>query len=264
MRETLPKSYVRKLMRAIIEFELIEPNDRILIGLSGGKDSAFLVYALGVLRRHFPFKFDIGAITIDLGFTDKFDRQPLEDFCRRLDVPFFFEKTQIAEIAFSPSQPNPCAACAFFRKGIISACARAEGFNKVAFAHHLDDAVETFLMSQLFSGQIRTFLPKTQWDRSGLALIKPLVYLREKEIKGALRFIGFEPIPGGCPRDKKTKRETTKQLIKSLVKEHPQVFENLTAAMRRQNIADLWPPEPTKKEIWQKSQKFWQQKKANR
>lgn len=258
MRKALPKSYVKKLMRAIIEFDMIEPGDRILVGLSGGKDSAFLVYSLGILREHFPFDFKVGAVTIDLGFTEDFDSAPFEEFCKRLNIPFFMEKTKIAEIAFSPKQPNPCAACAFFRKGIISALAKQKGYNKVAFAHHLDDAVETFLMSQLFSGQVRTFLPKTQWDRSALTLIKPLIYLREKEIKGALKFMDFQPIPGGCPRDKKTKREATKQLIRLLVKQHPQVFENLTAAMRQSGTIELWPPELSKGEIWEKSKAFWE------
>ncbi len=258
MRHVLPKSYVRKLMRAVVEFDMIEPGDRILVGFSGGKDSAFLAYALGVLRQHFPFPFEVAALTIDLGFTDDFEALPLKEFCEKIEVPFFLEKTRIAEIAFSPQQANPCAACAFFRKGTVSAFARKHGYNKIAFAHHLDDAVETFLMSQLFSGQIRTFLPKTEWERSGVVLIKPLVYLREKEIKGALKFMEFTPVDGGCPRDKKTKRETTKQLIKSLVRENPQVFENLTSAMRASAPIELWPEEPAKKEIWLKSRSFWQ------
>ena len=231
---------LRKIWRAVIEFDLIAPGDKILVGLSGGKDSTFLLNALATMQRFAPFDFQVGAVTIDLGFETSMDRNHLLSICQSLKVPFHFEETDISKRAFNHKKQNPCPLCAHFRRGAVANIAVDNNYNKIAFAHHLDDAVETFLMSQIYSGQIRTFSPKTFWKRKGLEVIRPLVYMREKEIIGAVRKLDIGILDSSCPLNGETKRAEVKQLIKGLTKSNHQVFSNLVAAMRNDN-AELWP-----------------------
>ena len=241
MGQRLPATYNRKILRAILEFKLISPEDRVLVGFSGGKDSAFLLYALSILRRHGVIKCDLGALTIDLGFEDIFPKESLQEFCSLLGVPFYLKRTEIGKVAQAGDR---CNICSHLRRGAMNRFAQEAGFNKVALAHHHDDAVETFLMSILYSGQNRTFLPKTQLDRSGLTVIRPLVYLREYEVMKATELTGFKPIPSPCPYNCNTQRQRVKELIASLTREHRCVYTNLAAAMRQGDTAELWPPAP--------------------
>ncbi len=238
----LPKTATQKLLRAIREFQLIEPGDRVLVGFSGGKDSAFLLYALSILKKHHIIPFELGALTIDLGFSGDFDFKSLSDYCKFLDVPFDIMKTEIAKYAFSESNPEgPCATCSFLRRGAINRFAKNNNYNRVALAHHYDDAVETFLMSILYSGQIRTFLPRTDLQRSGLTSIRPLVYFREAEIIELLPLTQFKPVPAPCGVAGHTQRAVTKDLIRSLCKNNDAVFHHLASAMRAGRPQELWP-----------------------
>jgi tRNA 2-thiocytidine biosynthesis protein TtcA len=249
-RLTLPGRHTRKLLRAIREFDLIRPGDRVLVGLSGGKDSVFLTYALSVLQKQRIIPFELGALTVDLGFAGEFDLTAVAAFCDRLEVRFDSRKTEIAKYAFGADNPEgPCATCSFLRRGAIHRFAGENGYNAVALAHHHDDAVETFLMSIIFSGQIKTFLPRTELDRSGITVIRPLVYFREAEIREAVALTGFTPVPSLCPLDGKTKRAETKELIRTLTRRDPRVFHNLAAAMREGRPPELWPAEMGWEEI---------------
>lgn len=240
--QTLPRTYTQKLLRAIREFTLIQPGDRVLVGFSGGKDSAFLLYALAILQKHRVIPFELGALTVDLGFEGAFDLAAMLRYCDRLEVPFYVVKTEIAKYAFGEANPEgPCATCSFLRRGTINRIAKEKGYNAVALAHHQDDAVETFLMSIIYSGQIKTFLPRTDLDRSGITAIRPLVYFRETEIREALPLTGFDPVPTPCPLDGQTKRAETKALIRNLVRHDPRIFNNLVAAMREGRPVELWP-----------------------
>jgi tRNA 2-thiocytidine biosynthesis protein TtcA len=241
-RRTLPGIYTRKLLRAIREFDLIRQGDRVLVGFSGGKDSAFLTYALSVLQKHRIIPFELGALTIDLGFDGAFNLGALETFCESLGVPFYSRKTEIAKYAFGAENPEgPCATCSFLRRGTMNRFARENGYNVVALAHHQDDVVETFLMSIVFSGQIKTFLPRTELERSGVTAIRPLVYLRETEVREALALTGFTPVPSPCPLDGRTKRAEVKELIRNLSRHDPRIFSNLAAALREGRPLELWP-----------------------
>ena len=240
-RLSLSRIYTQKILRAIREFELIEPGDRVLVGFSGGKDSAFLLYALAILKKHQVIPFELGALTIDLGFEQPFDRKRLQTYCDWLEIPFELHQTEIARYALDEARrESPCATCAFLRRGTMNRIAREKGYNKVALAHHYDDAVETFLMSIIYSGQIKTFLPRTELERSGVVAIRPLVYLRETEIQEAKNFINFEPQPSPCPLDKKTKRAETKELIRKLCQHDPRIFNNLASAMCTGRPQELW------------------------
>ena len=243
-RRSLPRTYTRKLLRSIREFDLIRPGDKVLVGFSGGKDSAFLVYALSILQGHGIIPFKLGALTIDLGFAEPLEIAPLEDYCNTLGVEFHFHPTEISRYAFGEDNPEgPCATCSFLRRGAMNRLARENGYNVVALAHHYDDAVETFLMSIIFSGQIKTFLPRTKLERSQLTVIRPLVYFREAELQDALDFINFSPLPNQCPIDGRTKRAEVKELIRKLSNYDRRIFNNLASAIREGRPIELWPPE---------------------
>ncbi len=265
MRISLPRTIIRKIQRAVVEFELLETNDKILVGLSGGKDSTLLLYALMILKKHLPFPIQVEALTIDLGFKEReeMDLSPLQKMCNQLEVPFHTIRAELADDILNNPQQNPCARCSYFRRAIIHNFAKDKGFNKVAFAHHYDDAVETFLMGILYSGQLSTFLPKTYLDKTGITVIRPLVYLREAEIKGTVKKLGITPLPSPCPRDGETKRAVVKEMIKSLRKENENIFAHLAAAMRQGRNIQLWPKELSKEEIWQKSHEFWYKRKGD-
>ncbi len=244
LQRQLPKNYSSPIWRAIMEFEMLQPNDRVMVGLSGGKDSSFLLYALWVIQQHSLIPFELAAVTIDPGFSEASPRPALQELCDAMAIPFFFEALpQMKDVIFTgdPRQ-SPCARCAFFRRGAINRIAAANGYHKLALGHHHDDAVETFLMSILYSGQITTFTPVTPQERAGLTIIRPLVYLREKEIRAAKRFFPFEPISSCCPRDGNSTRAAVKDLIRDLSQENNSVYENLSAAMRSApERAALWP-----------------------
>ncbi len=248
----LPKDYARRLWRAVIEFELLAEGDRVLVGFSGGKDSSFLLYALRALQEQAPFGFELGAVHVELGFREPSDVPQLERYCQQLEIPFYLEKTQIAQVAFKQRQENPCSSCAYFRRAVVNETAVVHGYNKVALAHHHDDAVETFLMSQLYSGKLQTFLPKSHLEKTGLDVIRPLVYLREEKIKAFMATLAFRPMPSRCPLQGKTHRWKVKELIHTLTQENPFVYANLAAAMRGDGLAELWPPVPSKKTMREK------------
>lgn len=247
---TLPRTYTRKMLRAIREFDLIQPGDRVLVGLSGGKDSSFLLYALSVFQKHQIIPFTLGALTVDLGFDAAFPMHRLADYCQRLGVAFHTLQTEIAKYAFSEDNPEgPCATCSFLRRGAMNRFAREHDYNVIALAHHHDDAVETFLMSIIYSGQMKTFLPRTTLERSGLTVIRPLVYFREAEIRKSVPLTGFTPVTSPCPRDGQTKRAETKRLIRELCRHDEMIFSHLAAAMREGRPRELWPAELSREEI---------------
>jgi Predicted ATPase of the PP-loop superfamily implicated in cell cycle control len=244
---TLSKTATQKLLRAIREFNLIQASDRVLVGFSGGKDSAFLLYALTILQRNGIIPFELGALTVDLGFTGSFHFESLKDYCALLEVPFYLLKTEIAKYALAENNPtSPCATCSFLRRGAINRFAKENHYNRVALAHHQDDAVETFLMSILYSGQIQTFLPRTELQKTGLTAIRPLVYFREAEIIEMIPLTRFKPEPSPCPMAGHTKRAVTKDLIHTLCLEDKRVFDHLAAAIRDGRRQELWPAERPK------------------
>lgn len=260
---TIPQNYFGKLCRASIEFDLIEKGDTILIGLSGGKDSLFLTYAMAFLRDHAAFSFKLAAFTLDPMFTSNFDTNILREFCTNLEIPFYTDQVDIAGIIKQNSGKDACFSCAFFRRGAINQFALKNGFNKVAYAHHHDDAVETFFMGLLYAGQLKTFLPKTYLDRTGITVIRPLIYFREYELKDTYKLTGQKPIPSPCPYNGKTKRQEIKEMISALEKNNSAVYSHLTAAMRcRQDEIELWPPEIQRDALKVKHHAFWHKDKG--
>ncbi|MBB5337354.1 tRNA 2-thiocytidine biosynthesis TtcA family protein [Pectinatus brassicae] len=248
MNINIPQQYFSKLMRAVVEFNLIENNDHILIGLSGGKDSLFLTYALAILRERLPKKFTLSAVTIDPMFTDNFAADSLTKFCRNLGIEHSVHKVDINGTIKSSSK-NPCFTCAYFRRGAINRLAIEKKCNKVAYAHHHDDAVETFFMNLLYSGQIQTFTPSTYLDKSHLTVIRPLIYFREEEMRTAVKYHKMTPLASPCPIDGTTMRQDTKELLASLNKTYPFFYEHLAAAMRENAVGSLWSAAPDRKQM---------------
>lgn len=230
-------SYTR---RAIDDYQMIEDNDKIAIGVSGGKDSLTMLYALKGLQRFYPKKFELMAITVDLGFHN-FDTEAISKLCKKLEIPYEVVHTEVAKIIFEErKEQNPCSLCAKMRKGALNAAVKSYDFNKIAYAHHKDDVIETMLMSLIFEGRFHTFSPKTYLDRMELTVIRPMMYVREADVIGFSHKYNLPVAKSPCPADGYTKREYAKDLVKQLNYEHPGCKERMFTAIVNGNMAD-WP-----------------------
>lgn len=230
-------SYVRK---AADDYQMIAENDKIAVGISGGKDSLTLLYALNALKRFYPKHFDICAVTVDLGF-ENLNLSEIETLCAALGVEYNIIKTNIAEIVFETrKESNPCSLCAKMRKGALNDAIRQSGCNKVAYAHHKDDVVETMLMSLIYEGRFHTFSPVTYLDRTEITVIRPLIYMNEADIIGFVHKNNVPVVKSPCPADGHTKREYIKQLLKRLNQENPGVKERMFTAIQSGNLKG-WP-----------------------
>ena len=226
-------SYVR---RALDDYHMIQEGDRIAVGISGGKDSLTLLYALHGLKRFYPKKFEIHAVTVDLGFQN-LNLEKIKQLCEELDVPYTIVKTDIADIVFNQrGEENPCSLCAKMRKGALNQAIKEAGCNKVAYAHHKDDVVETMLMSLIFEGRFHTFSPVTYLDRMDLTVIRPLMYMNEADVIGFVNKHNVPVVKSPCPADGHTKREYVKQLLRRLNLENPGVKELMFTAILSSNM----------------------------
>lgn len=222
--------------KAVDEFRLIDPGDKIAVGISGGKDSLAMLHALCGLKRFYPNPFTLEAITVDLGHPD-FHPEKIQSMCESLDVPFTLVKTEIAPIIFQErKESNPCSLCAKMRKGALNNTAKKLGCNKVAYAHHKDDVVETMLLSLIYEGRFHTFAPKTYLDRMELTVIRPLLFVDEADIIGFKNKYQLPVEKSPCPVDGYTKRQYAKDLLKTLNYESPGVRERMFAAILNSDI----------------------------
>lgn len=221
------------MRRCIDDYRMIEPNDKIAVGVSGGKDSLTLLALLAALREYYPQPYDLTAITIDMGLPGM-DFAPVEDFCARLGVPYRRVSTQIGPIIFEyRKEKNPCSMCAKMRRGALNQALLEQGFHKVALGHHYDDAVETFLMSLLFEGRLSCFQPVTYLDRSGVTQIRPMLYLTESMMRNFAAEQQLPVVHNVCPSDKHTKRQEIKNLIVRLSATYPDLKNRVFGAMQR-------------------------------
>ena len=226
--------------QAVDDYALIDSGDKIAVGISGGKDSLTLLYALHGLKRFYPNEFELSAITVDLGF-ENFDLSPVRSLCSELSVPFTVVPTDIGKILFETrKESNPCALCAKMRKGALNETAKQLGCNKIAYAHHRDDLIETMLLSLIYEGRFYAFSPKTFLDRTELTVIRPMIYVSEADVIGFKNRFSLPVCKNPCPVDGKTKREYVKQLPKQLNLQAPGVKERLFHAITEGNI-EGWP-----------------------
>lgn len=240
--EILLQKLLARARKAVEDYDMIQEGDRIGIGVSGGKDSLALLYCLKALQRFYPKKFELVAITISLG-NEEFDLQSLIDIYNSQDIQYHIEDTLISKIVFDVrNEKNPCSLCSNMKRGAIHNAAKRLGCNKVAFAHHRDDVIETLLLSLFYEGRIHTFSPVTYLDRTDITLIRPFIYVEEKMIRSYIEKRGVTPISSGCKVDGKTKRHYTKELIITLMEENKNVKDNLFGAIQRSGIKGWHPP----------------------
>jgi tRNA(Ile)-lysidine synthase TilS/MesJ len=225
--------------KALIDYSMIEEGDHIAIGISGGKDSLTLLYALAGLRKFYPINFTITAITVDLGQ----GIQKLDDIsllCKQNDVDFHIVSTTIGEIIFEKRmEKSPCALCSKMRKGALNDKALSLGCNKIAYAHHKDDVIDTMFLSLMYEGRFHTFSPVTKLDKTGLTLIRPLIYCSEYDIIGFKNKYNLPVAKNPCPVDGHTKRQYVKDLIKNISHENKGVKDRFMRAILDSNI-DGW------------------------
>lgn len=226
--------------QAVDDYQMISDGDRIAIGISGGKDSLTLLYALHGLMRFYPKNFELVAITVDLGF-DGFDLTPVKELCERLSIPYTIVSTDIGKILFDiRKESNPCALCAKMRKGAFNQAAKNLGCNKIAYAHHKEDLIETMLLSLIYEGRFYAFSPYTYLDRMDVSVIRPLIYVNEADVIGFKNKYQLPVCKNPCPVDGHTKREYVKKLTKTLENENPGVKDRMFHAIATGNLPG-WP-----------------------
>ncbi|HJC63146.1 MAG TPA: tRNA 2-thiocytidine(32) synthetase TtcA [Candidatus Blautia merdavium] len=223
--------------KAVDEFRLIDPGDKIAVGISGGKDSLAMLYALCGLKRFYPNPFTLEAITVDLGHPG-FHPEKIQSLCESLEIPFTLVRTDIAPIIFQErKESNPCSLCAKMRKGALNQAAKDLGCNKIAYAHHKEDVVETMLLSLIYEGRFHTFSPKTYLDRMELTVIRPLLFVDEADIIGFKNKYQLPVEKSPCPVDGYTKRQYAKDLLKTLNHDSPGVRERMFTAILNSGIS---------------------------
>ena len=210
-----------QVRRALDDYHMITDNDRIAVGISGGKDSLTLLLALHGLMRFYPKPFTLHAVTVDLGF-DNLDLDKIQELCNKIEIPYTIVKTQIAEIVFEGHrEENPCSLCAKLRKGAFNNAIKKEGCNKIAYAHHRDDMIATMFLSLLYEGRFQALEPVTYLEKSGLTLIRPLLYMRESDVVGFTNKAALPVVKSPCPADGKTRRKYVEELLRRIDRETP-------------------------------------------
>ena len=226
-------SYTR---RAVDDYQMIEEGDRIAVGVSAGKDSLALLYALAEMRRFYPKKYELIAITVDMGFPNtSFDG--IKALCEKLDVKYHIAPTQIYQIIFEErKEKSPCSLCAKMRRGVLYNTAKELGCNKVALGHHFDDAVETFMMNMFFEGRLGCFSPKSYLSNRKLGLIRPLLYATEKDVQYFVNRRSLPIVKSLCPEDHATERENMKNLLAELERNNKGLRHRIFNAMCKGEI----------------------------
>ncbi len=230
---------VGKILKANREFGLIKKGDKIAVGVSGGKDSLILLEGLARIQKFLDLDIEIIAITIDLGFEKEEDHKTARGICEKYDILYIVERTEIFNIVFNEKkqEKNPCSLCSKLKKGVLNTIAKENGCNKVAFGHHLDDVVETFLMNLFIEGRIGCFSPVTFFSRQDLFLVRPLIFVEERQIKKTLKNLNFTVSKSLCPKDGDTYRETMKKFLMEKEKSDKGFKKRIFGAIRRGNIA---------------------------
>ena len=234
--------------KAINDYQMIKDGDKIAVGISGGKDSIALLSILKAYQRFSPEKFDLIGININVGFEDinQAEVDACKKYCDDLGVELIIEKTNIKEIVFDErKETNPCSLCSKMRRGALNTVAIKNGCNKIALGHHADDVLDTFLLSLIYEGRLSTFAPISYMSRSDITLIRPFIYVEEKNIKGLVNRYNYPIIHNPCPEDKHTQREATKELV--------QIIEDKFGYCKQRMLTALFHPE--RNNLWDKVKK---------
>jgi tRNA 2-thiocytidine biosynthesis protein TtcA len=233
-RLTPPKSLLRPVGRAISDYEMIREGDRILVGLSGGKDSLSLLHLLLHFQRHAPVRFEVGALTVD-PMVEGFEPARLKPYLAELGVAYFFEAEPIMEMAKEHmGKPSYCAFCSRIKRGIMYRILRDEGYNVLALGQHLDDLAESFLMSAFHGGQLRTMKASYVNDVGDVRVIRPLVYVRERQTAAFAEAADLPVIPDSCPAcfQMPTQRQHMKELLAGEEANNKLLFKSLLTTLK--------------------------------
>ena len=219
--------------RCVEDYRMIAPNDRLAVGVSGGKDSLLTLVALAQLRRFYPIPFTLEAITLEMGMPGM-DFSPVAALCETLEVPYQRIQVPVYQIVFEERrEKNPCSLCAKLRRGSLNTALTERGIHKIALGHHYDDAIETLQMNLLFEGRISCFQPVTYLNRTGVTQIRPLLYCREDEIRRTAERLRLPVVHNPCPADGSSRRQEVKELIGQLEKTYPDLKQKLFGSIQR-------------------------------
>lgn len=227
--------------QAVDKYGMIEENDTVAVGLSGGKDSIALLASLDRLKNFYPKKFSVVGISVDMGFDDAEDiYAPVREFCAEHEIPYHIEKTKIKEIVFDVrKEKNPCSLCAKLRRGALVSCAKELGAGKLALGHHLDDAAETFMLTLVNEGRIGCYSPVTVYEDTAVTVIRPLIYTREADIRSLVKKENLPVVKSPCPEDGNTDRAEIKNVIRELEINHRGLKKRIITAMEKRGL-DGW------------------------
>ena len=219
--------------RCVEDYRMIAPNDRLAVGVSGGKDSLLTLVALAQLRRFYPIPFTLEAITLEMGMPGM-DFSPVAALCETLEVPYQRIQVPVYQIVFEERrEKNPCSLCAKLRRGSLNTALTERGIHKIALGHHYDDVIETLLMNLLFEGRIGCFQPVTYLNRTDVTQIRPLLYCREDEIRRTAERLRLPVVHNPCPADGSSRRQEIKELIGQLEKTYPDLKQKLFGSIQR-------------------------------
>jgi tRNA(Ile)-lysidine synthase TilS/MesJ len=226
--------------KAVSDFSMIQDGDVVGVGVSGGKDSTALLYALKLFQNFSPVKYELKAFTLTLGF-DNFDLTPLKKFCHDLKIPYIIQPTQIGKVVFEERKDkNPCAMCARMRRGRLHTLCKEYGVTKLALGHHGDDAVETLFLSMFYESRISTFDPVTFLDKKNLTMIRPLIYASEKDIISTVNKHNLPIVKSPCPANGKTQRQYMKNLLEQIYKDIPNGKDRIITALKNKEQLNIW------------------------
>ena len=228
------------IRRADQDFGMIKAGDKVAVGVSGGKDSLLLLYAMALYRRFCPEPFELEALTLTMGM-EPFDVSGIRELCEKLEVPYIVRETEIGKVIFEErKEKNPCSLCSKMRRGALNELCVERGVNKLALGHHRDDAEETLLMSLFYEGRFHTFQPVTYLSRTGITQIRPMLYISEKDIIHQARVLNLPVVKSPCPADGYTKRQDMKELLDYICRRIPNAREQMLSALRNKEQYGLW------------------------
>ena len=237
--KTYKKDIFRPFVQAINEYELIQPGDKIAVGISGGKDSLILAKLFQELKRHNKIPFELVFLSMDPGFRDV-NRKLLESNANYLNIPLTVRNSEVFSVVGKIAKENPCYMCARMRRGFLYNAAKELGCNKLALGHHFDDVIETTMMSIFYNGSFQTMVPKIQAENfEGIELIRPMMFVKEKDIIRWLKHSGIQSMNCGCTvvaEKTSSKRREIKQMIEMMKKDNPNVDDHIFNAATNVNL----------------------------
>ena len=239
----IDREFKRLAGKAVHEFNMIQDGDRILVGLSGGKDSLAMLYFLEERRRRVPIDYSLVAVHLDMGYENRDQQEALKDYLKAQEIDHYFEETNFAPLAHSKvNRENPCFLCSRLRRRRLFELARDHSCTKVALGHHREDLIETLLLNIFYSGEISTMRPVQEFFHGLLTVIRPLCKVPEGRIHQLVDRQGLPVMPNGCPSNGKSKREEVKGIIENLSRSNDKIKGNIFRSLSNYKTDYLLPP----------------------